>query len=220
MSRKSESSLAWIRAGAICGMASFAMYLLAVFAPLPEVAGYGAAFAFGPLLGIGLVGMRELVALERPGPLVDAGALLGFAGGVTLLIMLTVQQSIFSLTARAIARAGESPDADVLRRVREGLNSVQLGIDVAWDVLIGAAVVLFGLAMLRHPRFGRAFGGIGVALGVVLLAFNLWYFPVPPGESGSIDWGPFVALWMLVAFVLQLRALRWARERLDETGVS
>jgi hypothetical protein len=216
MNRDVESSLAWIRTGGICGLLGVASYLAAAFAPLPDVAAYAAAFAFGPLLAIGLAGARHLLALERPGPLVDIAALFGVAAGFTVLLMLTVQQAIFGLTGRAIARAGETPDAEVLRRVREGLNSVHLGIDVAWDVLIATAVVLSGIAMLRHRRFGRVFGGLGVALGALLLGFNLWYFPTPPADAGSIDWGPFVALWALAVFVQQLRSRRWARARLDE----
>lgn len=214
MHRDSEASLAWIRTGGVCGVLSIVSYLAAAFAPLPDFAGYLAAFAFGPLVAVGSVGLRELLTLERRGPVVDVAALFGVAAGVTVLIMLTVQQSIFALTSRALVAAGESPEAAVIGRVREGLNSVHLGIDVAWDVLIAAAVGLFGIAMLRHPRFGRFFGALGIALGALLLGFNLWFFPVPPANAESIDWGPFVALWILAAFVLQLRAGRWARERL------
>ena len=45
-------------------------------------------------------------------------------------------------------------------------------------------------------------------LGALLLGFNLWTFPIPPEAAGTIDWGPFCALWMLVAYVLLLRAAR------------
>jgi heme/copper-type cytochrome/quinol oxidase subunit 2 len=54
-------------------------------------------------------------------------------------------------------------------------------------------------------------GGIGIVLGVLLLGFNLRWFPVPPAESESIDWGPFVALWMMAVFVLLVRQARSAR---------
>lgn len=208
MGADAGTSLAWIRTGGVCGILSVASYLAAAFAPLPDLGAYLAAFAFGPLLAIGLVGVRAALALERPGPLVDVAALLGVGAGFTVLIMLTVQQAIFASTGRALERAGDSPAAETVRQVRAGLNAVHLGLDVAWDVLIAAAVVLFGLAMLRHRDFGRVFGGLGVALGALLLGFNLWYFPIPPGDAGSIDWGPFVALWALAVFVLLLRCGR------------
>ena len=216
MDRNVASSLAWIRTGGVCGLLGIASYLAAAFAPLPDVAAYAAAFAFGPLLAVGLAGARHLLVLERPGPLVDVAALFGVAAGFTVLAMLTVQQAIFGRSAAAIAAAGETPDAQVLRQVRDGLNSVHLGLDVAWDVLIATSVLLFGLAMLRHPRFGHVLGGLGVALGALLLGFNLWFFPTPPASAGSIDWGPFVALWSLAVFVQQLRSQDWARARLTE----
>ena len=131
MEHDSEATLAWIRVGGVAGILAIVRYLAAAFAPLPDVAGYLAAFAFGPLVAVGSVGLRALLGLDRRGPLVDVAALFGVAAGVTVLIMLTVQQSIFALSARALAAAGEGPDAAAIRGVREGLNSIHLGIDVA-----------------------------------------------------------------------------------------
>jgi hypothetical protein len=128
--------------------------------------------------------------------------------------MLSTQQAIFGVMKAAIAGASDPASADVYRKVADGLDAVHLGIDVAWDVLISVAVILFGIAMMRHPRFGLVLGVLGVASGGLLLLFNLWYFPVPPAAANSIDWGPFVALWMLAAFLLLLRAVPWAREKI------
>jgi hypothetical protein len=89
-------------------------------------------------------------------------------------------------------------------------------MDVAWDVLISAAVILFGIGMLSHERFGRIFGSAGIILGALLLVFNLWYFPSPPAAAGSIDWGPAVALWLLIVSLQLLRSLTWARGQGEE----
>lgn len=201
----------WMRVGAACGLTGGLAYALAAFAPLPDVLGYAAAFAFGPLLALGLVGLYHGLATAGRGPLLQSALILGVAGGMTVLIMLTVQQAVFALMGDAIAGAADPAAADVYRRVREGGNAVQLGLDVAWDVMIGASVVLFAIAMLRHPAFGRVVGGIGILLGLLLLAFNLHYFPVPPADAESIDWGPFVALWMMAVFGLLVRHARTAR---------
>jgi hypothetical protein len=214
MGDATDVSVRWIRTGGICGLLGVGAYAAAAFAPLPDTLGYAAAFAFGPLLSIGLVGLYHALALRSRGPLVQIATLLGVAGGVAVLVMLTVQQAIFGLTKQAIAKASDPGAADVYRKIAEGLNAVHFGIDVAWDVLISASVILFGIAMLRHPKFGWIHGGIGIVLGALLLGFNLWYFPTPPASADSIDWGPFVALWFVVTSVRLLRAERWAREKI------
>lgn len=191
----------WIRTGATCGLLSVASYLGAAFLPLPDTLAYAAAFAFGPLLAVGCTGLYHCLAESRRTPLLQIAAAAAVAGGVTVLLMLTVQQSIFAARLAADGAAGAAP-------LGAGLNAVHLGLDVAWDVLIGLAVVLFGLAMVGHPQFGGVVGATGSALGVLLVVFNLWYFPEPPGSAGSIDWGPFVALWLLGVFGMLLRAPR------------
>lgn len=190
----------WMRAGAACGFAGGLAYALAAFAPLPEMLSYAAAFAFGPLVALGIVGLYHGLSTERTGPMLQSAAILGIAGGFTVLIMLATQQSVFELLDRAIDSAATPAEGEAYRQVLKGVNAVQLGMDVAWDVMIGASVVLFGIAMQGHRAYGRVVGGVGVVLGILLLGFNLYYFPVPPANSESIDWGPFVALWMLVAF--------------------
>jgi hypothetical protein len=208
-----EVNLSWTRAGGWCGVASVASYLLAAFAPLPDTLSYAAAFAFGPLLAVGAMGLARVLALDHDGPRVQIARMLAVAAGVTVLLMLTTQQAIFGVVQRATEQAADPAAKDVYAKVGEGLDAVHFGIDVAWDVLISAAVVLFGLAMWRHPAFGRVMGGLGVALGGLLLGFNLWSFPRPPAAAGAIDWGPFVALWLLGSFLLLLRAGRWVRQQ-------
>ena len=57
--------------------------------------------------------------------------------------------------------------------------------------------ILFGIAMLADPRFGRWFGISGIAVATALYAFNFATFPTPPGSgsAGLVDLGPAVGLW-------------------------
>ena len=204
-----------MRVGGICGILGIVSYLAAAFAPLPDFLGYVAAFAFGPLISISSLGLYHWLAANRRTPLLQIATGFGIAAGVTVLIMLTTQQSIFEVQRARIASTNESTAIETYKKVSEGLNAVHYGIDVAWDVLIGSAVVLFGIAMMRHNLLLKVLGASGVLIGLLLLSFNLWYFPTPPGDAGSIDWGPLTALWMLVSYVLLLRA-GFKREPISE----
>ncbi|MEW6131302.1 MAG: hypothetical protein AB1757_30010 [Acidobacteriota bacterium] len=213
-------NLSWIRVGGICGILSVAMYLAAAFIPLPDTLSYAAAFAFGPLLSVGAIGLYHSLALRRRNPLIQIAAIFGVGAGFTVLIMLTTQQAIFAMMKTAIEQAGDAAAADTYRKIEQGLNTVHLGIDIAWDVLISVAVILFGIAMLNHPKFGKVMGGLGIVFGSLLLVFNIWYFPTPPASARSIDWGPFVALWLLTSFILLLRSLKWAKTQQPEEPVT
>lgn len=165
MNQNTEFSLSWIQVGGICGTTSMVSYLSAVFLPLPDTLGDAAAFAFGPLLAIGMVGLYHCLAIYPQSPLIQIAVFFAIAGGVTVLVMLSTQQAIVSILKQAIGKASGPVKADLYRKIEDGLNAVHLGMDVAWDVLISTAVILFGIAMLRHPRFGKIIGGLGIVFG-------------------------------------------------------
>ena len=206
MTDDSMFRFSWMRVGGICGILGIVSYLAAAFAPLPDFFGYVAAFAFGPLVSISSVGLYHWLSGHRRSALLQIASGFGIAAGVTVLIMLTTQQAIFGVQKARIASTNDPTGVETYHKISEGLNAVHYGIDIAWDVLIATAVILFGIAMIKHKLFMKVFGIFGVVIGLLLLSFNLWYFPIPPANAGSIDWGPATALWMLIAFVLLLRA--------------
>lgn len=206
-------TLSWVKVGGWCGLIGIAAYLLAAFAPLPDTLGFAAAFAFGPLLAISAMGLYHGLATHRNSPSLQIATVFAIGGGITVLIMLTTQQSIFEMMRIATEKV-EPPDIkEQLQKLKAGLNAVHLGIDVAWDVLIATATILFGYHMLKHPAFGKIIGGLGMLFGTLLIVFNLIYFPIPPADANSIDWGPFVALWFVAVFVMLLRSVSWVREK-------
>jgi hypothetical protein len=95
----------------------------------------------------------------------------------------------------------------------QGLNWVQLGIDVSWDIYISVSVILLGFVLCTHPRFGMVLGGITMVMGLLLLVLNLWTFPVPPADSGLFDAGPLVGLWFVVLWLRVLFSLKWWKDR-------
>lgn len=209
MNKETELNLIWMKTGGVCGILSIASYLAAAFVPMPDTLSYLAAFAFGPLLAIGAIGLYHGLSMEKKSPLTQIAAIFSVGAGFTVLAMLTIQQAIFAQIKDGAEKIGK----DVHRQIFDGLNAVHFGIDIAWDVLISTAVILFGISMLRDVKFGKLLGLSGILSGSLLLGFNLWSFPVPPIDSGSIDWGPAVALWLIAAFIQLLRAIgKWKRE--------
>ncbi|MDH3198988.1 MAG: hypothetical protein OEO21_12195, partial [Candidatus Krumholzibacteria bacterium] len=72
------------------------------------------------------------------------------------------------------------------------------------------------IAMLRHPRFGKAMGIAGLFLGAAVAGLNLLTFPTPPAEAGLVDVGPAIGLWYLAATILMWRSISWVRDSAKE----
>ena len=129
----------------------------------------------------------------------------GIIAGTLVNLMLVVQQSLF-IGLPSTVRATMGP-------AWEGLNWVQLGIDVSWDIYGSVAIILLGWVFCTHPRFGIVFGTVTILAASLLLVLNLWTFPAPPGESGLIDVGPFVGLWFVVLSLRMLFSVKWWTHR-------
>jgi hypothetical protein len=185
--------------GGIAGMLAVCCYILAIAVPWPDTqVGTSTvllvASAF-PILGIIYAyGLCSFVAAERD----TAANRLGFAFSVaafaTALSMIVVQLAVgASLTE--ITRNVDAQTASVLRR---GLRMVDLGLDVAWDMLIGTGLIFSGVAIRSRRGLGLGWAVPSIALGVVLIVLNAATFPWPPGGRGLVDVGPLVGLFVLV----------------------
>ena len=152
-----------------------------------------------PALGVASFGLRRLLDLKVPRVSSSLGALLNALAGALFTAMGLVQLAVVYSAPGGRA----SPE----------VKAVWLGLDVAWDAYIGLGTICFGLAMLKHPRFGRVFGVSGIAIGAGLLALNLWTFPSPPVNAGLVDVGPAVGLWYLVVMMRMGSSLSWTRGR-------
>lgn len=187
----------WWRAG-LAGVAGVLCYVAAVAVPWPGTQlGTAAALlavSAWPLLSIAFShGLRGYVAAERDGvanQLAFVFAALAFA---TVLAMIIVQQAV-GAGAAEMTRGVDEATATAIRR---GLRLVDFGLDVAWDLLIGTALVLWGVAMARRSGLGPGWGVPCVVFGVSLVGLNLATFPWPPDTRGLFDIGPFIAVYLL-----------------------
>ena len=201
----------WVRYGMIALIGGDLGYFLAAAPlglPFPVVLLFG--FAFGPLLSLAFVGLYYFFSLPRKSVAIQASVIFGVIAGTVVNMMLVVQSAV-RLTIPSEARAG-------LGLAWDGLNMVQLALDVSWDIYLSAATMLLGIAMVAHPRFGNIWGGLTIAIGAALLVLNLVTFPIPPAAAGSIDLGPVTGIWYLVIAIRVLTSLKWVDQRIA-TGV-
>lgn len=196
------------------GLGAFASYLAAAFVPLPEPVTLFLAFAFGPLFMVASLGLYRLLKLWKPTILVEIGFLFNVVATALVTLMLSVQQTSFAFHERfKVADRGAVTD-EQLRWIFKEVNAVLLGTDIAWDVFISLGTLCLAAAMWKHPVFGRILPAAGVVVAMLLLGFNLVWFPEPPADAGSIDFGPAVALWYIALAV----ALKVKNKRLEESA--
>ena len=196
------TEIRWIRFGIVGGLCASIFYPVLLFAPLPLVATAAVAAFLGPAIGIGSLGLRQLILLHGQSVPATLGAITNFAAGALFTAMVLVQLAV----RYTVSEVAAPPH----------LVGVWLGLDVAWDVYIGLGTLFFAWAMLGHPRFRWPFALPGFAFGCLVIVLNLLTFPTPPAEAGSVDVGPFLGLWYLLATLQSWRSLGWARERLQQ----
>jgi hypothetical protein len=179
----------------VLGVAS---YILAITFPWPETQ-LGTSIALivvsaWPILSIVYsYALYCYVAVERESTANRLGFVFAVAGFATVLAMIVVQLAI----GAAIGEITSGLDVQTTEALTRGLRMVDLGLDVAWDILIGTALVFSGVAMRRRRGLGLGWGIPSAVLGVALIVLNAATFPTPPADGGLIDIGPFIGLFVM-----------------------
>lgn len=202
----------WTWSG-IAGVLAVASYILAITLPWPASAPgrSGALLVAGawPILSIVWChGLANFIAAERNGAANRLAFVFALAGFTTVLAMIVVQLAVNG----AIGEITMGLDPVTTRAIRRGLRMIDLGLDVAWDILIGTALVFLGVAMRRRRGLGPGWAIPSALLGLALIGLNAATFPWPPGDHGLFDIGPLVGLFvMALAARLAMLGRRQAR---------
>jgi hypothetical protein len=192
-----ETRLKAVQVGIVAGFITCLTYPLLVFVPLPKFASTTLAACFGPALAVACFGLKRLLDWESPQVSSALGALLNALAGALFSAMALVQMAVGYTAGR--------------EKVSAQMEAIWLGLDVAWDAYIGIGTLFFALAMLRHPRYGKAFAFSGLIIAAGLLALNFYTFPAPPASAGLVDLGPAIGIWYLMVTIQMWRSLPWAR---------
>lgn len=200
----------WIAGGA-AGILGVLCYVVAVLVPFGDDQ-FGTSATLLLLSGWSIFGIiyayafRHFVAAERPGAANDLYFVFAIAAFTMVLAMIFVQLAVVA-GLRETAQGLDPATAKILKR---SLRMVDLGLDVAWDMLIGTALILSGAAMWRRSGLGIGWGLPAIVFGVALIGLNAATFPWPPNTRGLFDIGPFIAVYMLLLAVRFLQLGRRA----------
>ncbi|OGO71945.1 MAG: hypothetical protein A2Z37_03060 [Chloroflexi bacterium RBG_19FT_COMBO_62_14] len=206
VSKQREDELTgWTNIAVAAGLLACFSYPLMVYVPLPRLAQVTMGATFGPSLAVASVALARVLQERRRAPSIELAAILNSLAGALVTAMIIVQLAINYSTAPA---ADEQLTDLLTRRIWD----VVLGLDVAFDVFIGLATLLFALNMLGDPRFGKVIGWAGASISVfLLLGANFYFFPDPPRQHGFPEIGIFVGLWYLAVVLLIVRSVRKGR---------
>ena len=171
--------------------------------------GYFIAAAYGLLGIVALLGLHRLLTNERSSLAATVGVIYGCIAFSLVAAMLIVQGTVMARMGSRFATANETERQTIITIYRS-LRSVDLGLDLVWDVFICISFLLFGISMFRSRYFGAVFGITGILIGVALLTLNMATAPTPPASAGLIDLGPLAGVWFLAISIQLLRKAKFA----------
>ena len=215
MNESIDFTVAWTKVGIAAGFLACSVYPLLITVPMPMTITVLLAAAFGPLLSIACLGLYHFISAHRKTVSLQIAVVFTVIAGAIVNTMLVVQITVREFW-RLDGAAVEADSTELLDTAYLAADRVQLGLDISWDFYVAVGTVLFAINMLRHPRLGRIIGVLGVVIGALLLGFNIWTFPAPPDEAGSIDLGPLLGLWYLVVTIMLARSVGWLKRHEKE----
>lgn len=163
-------------------MVAVACYILAIALPWPETQlGTSTALVVvsaWPILSIIYsYGLYSFVAAEHESTANRLAFVFAVTAFTTVLGMIVVQLAVCA----GISEITKGLDEPTTKALRRGLRMIDLGLDVAWDMLIGTALILSGTAMRRRSGLGLGWAIPSVVLGMGLIVLNAATFPWPQG---------------------------------------
>ena len=212
---KNNLSRDWVKYGALCGLISAGTYmLLNVLINVPEIAIPQsiiriAFFSIGVFGVVSVGGAYHLFKKHKNSVLLQMAALLSIVAFSFLTLMAVLQETTGAFWQEALTNNQSGEDANPIWLA---IDSVQLGVDITFDIFYSTTFILYSILMFNHPRFGKIFSISGIVLFASLLFLNLFTFPHPPASKGLLDVGPITGLWGLIVIIQTLRSVKWMDE--------
>jgi drug/metabolite transporter (DMT)-like permease len=187
--------------GALAGFGGTLAYFIIAFVSLPDNLTFLLAMFFPVGLIIFFYSLREFIKSKASNHFNELSFLFCSFALVIVAVMLSVQIGIQSGIDAKNA-------TDSVKQIKMMLRSIDMGIDVAWDVFISTGMIFLAFATFKLPAL-KWWGIVNGLLGLMLLVFNILSFPEPPMDAGLMDVGPFIALfWILLQIRMVWMAIR------------
>lgn len=209
----------WVQVAVIAGIIASVDYpvMIVTAGHLPRTLTLILGAAFGPSVAVASAGLYYFLKAERETVAVQIGAVANVVAGAFVTGMVIVQLAISFPQLDYIARSGVDPSIQTIVR---WTWYVVLGLDVSFDIFLAIGTFCFALLMLKHPRYGKAFGITAFLIVVpLLLGLKFYTFPYPPKDVGFTLWdpGPWTDLWYLAVTIQLWRSLKWFRMQTHPT---
>ena len=203
-----DSAKDWAVVAIMGGLLALLSYFCSVvYKPFPWSVGRLLFFAFGPLSIVSFAAFYKATEGNAGGILHSLGTLLLIVSGAVVNLMAVVQDTQFTVLGRQIRTAQDQVTGEALERILWGVNVVQSGLDVSWDIFASLGTVLLAVSLARHPAFRRTWCAVGAAVAAMALILNLATFPTAPAAAGLVDLGPGVGAWYGITLLLFARYL-------------
>lgn len=216
MNEKNIIAKKWIITGFISGFIALLIYPFLLIVSLPLQITVIMACGFGVFLTIASMGLYYFIKMNASTVTLKIGLVFNVIGSTIVTMMFLVQLSIYEVLKNKTPTLSEQMK-ETGNLIWKGVNSIQLGLDVTWDVYIALGTLLIAFNMWRHPCFGKIFSTSGIIIALVLLFLNISTFPTPPAQASLIDLGPLLGLWYLIVTIQTARSMKWVDEKLKST---
>lgn len=113
-------------------------------------------------------GLYHVLRARRRTVSLDLGLMANVAASVTVTLMLFSQLGFKRWFEVQFGNGSTSSPERALHAAFEAANGIQLGLDVAWDLFLALGTVLLAWNMWHHPRFGRILAVSGIVIAVAL----------------------------------------------------
>jgi len=189
--------------GGLSGIVGTLCYVVTAVVPFGRTLTYVLAMTWPVFSVIFVFSLSQYVAIKRQSSANQLALLFAALAFTMVAAMISIQLGVRTGIDEFIA--GSPEQKEILTLTKRSTRLVDMGLDVAWDLFIGTALVFLGFAIAKHEHFGFRWAIPAALLGLLLIIFNVKTFPWPPADEGLFDVGPAIGLFIIA---LSIRLLQ------------